>query len=69
VDGYEEKHAHADLNAALDCGPQKVEGEDGVGDDSKQGKRVVQLNDDRVHEGAETATAVEHECEHNLQDP
>ena len=69
MDGDEEEHAHADLDAALDGGPQQVEGEHGVGDDSKQGKRVVQFDDDGVHEGAEAATAVEHEREDDLYDP
>jgi len=69
VDGDEEEHAHADLDAALDGGPQKIEGEDGVRDDSEQGEGIVELDDDGVEEGAQATAAVKKQLEDDLQDP
>ena len=69
VDGDEEEHAHADLDAALDGGPQEVERKHGVSDYSKQRKSGIQFDDDGVQEGTEAVAAVEHERENDLYDP
>ena len=57
------------LDAALDGGPQKIEGEDGVGDNSEQGEGIVELDDDGVEEGAQATAAVKKQLEDDLQDP
>ena len=57
------------LDAALDGGPEKIEGEDGVCDDSEQGEGIVELDDDGVEEGAQATAAVKKQLEDDLQDP
>ena len=69
MNGDKEEHSHADLDAALDGGPEQVEGEYGVGYNREQGESVVQFNDDGVQEGAQALAAVEHEREDDLYDP
>ena len=61
----EEDEAKTNLDATLDGGKEKVEGEDGVSNNAEKGEGIIESNQHVIQEGVDEGGVVQE----NMKDP